>query len=89
MPRPRISPSGYLYAKEWEVAQAAWDQDDELRPSMNHIIETLESQNYSQKYIKARIKVICEQMPACSGYVPEAWMWFLGPNKSLKTSRNH
>lgn len=69
VPRPRISPSRYLYVKEWEAAQAAWDQDAELRPSMDHILETLESQNNSQKYIKARVKVVCEQMPACSGYV--------------------
>ncbi|KAG9041430.1 hypothetical protein FS837_012277 [Tulasnella sp. UAMH 9824] len=69
VPSPRISPLGYLYVKEWEAAQAAWDQDAELRPSMDHILETLESQGNSENYIKARIKVICEQMPACSGYV--------------------
>ncbi|KIO24244.1 hypothetical protein M407DRAFT_26359 [Tulasnella calospora MUT 4182] len=69
VPMPRVSSSGYMYIKEWEVAQGAWDHDDERRPSMDRILESLESQNNSEKYIKARIKVVCEQMPQYTGYV--------------------
>lgn len=63
IPTPRVSPSGHSYALEWEAAEAAWDHDAKLRPSMDHILGSLESQNKLPKtYLKARIKVICEQV---------------------------
>ncbi|KAG8897282.1 hypothetical protein FRC00_004589, partial [Tulasnella sp. 408] len=44
--------------------------EDRLRPSMDNILESLESHNKLGKiYLKARIKVICEQMPHLTGYV--------------------
>ncbi|KAG8925566.1 hypothetical protein FRC00_003858, partial [Tulasnella sp. 408] len=70
VPMPRVSSSGYIYAVEWEVAEAAWDHEDGLRPSMDNILGSLESHNKLGKiYLKARIKVICEQMPHLTGYV--------------------
>ncbi|KAG9041471.1 hypothetical protein FS837_012208, partial [Tulasnella sp. UAMH 9824] len=69
VPVPRASSSGQLYTREWEVARASWDHNFERRPSMDHILELLESRNDSQKYRGARIKVVCDQMPECTGYV--------------------
>lgn len=70
VPTPRVSSSGYIYTVEWEVAKAAWDHEDGLRPSMDTILESLESHNKLGKVnLKARIKVICEQMPHLTGYV--------------------
>ncbi|KAG8902790.1 hypothetical protein FRC01_009474 [Tulasnella sp. 417] len=68
-PMPIMSPSGYLYSTEWGLAQASWDHDAERRPTIDRILQSLELQENSQKFLRARIKVICDQMPECSGYV--------------------
>ncbi|KAG8932031.1 hypothetical protein FRC01_000402 [Tulasnella sp. 417] len=64
-----MSLSGYLYIKEWGAAQAAWDDDAERRPSIDRILESLELRDNPPRYLKARIKVVCDRMPECSGYV--------------------
>ncbi|KAG9017647.1 hypothetical protein FRB90_000384 [Tulasnella sp. 427] len=68
-PTPRISPSGYLYTREWDVAQAAWDHNAELRPSMDRILRMLEPLAKLQHFVEARIKVVCDEMPEYTGYV--------------------
>ncbi|KAG8915249.1 hypothetical protein FRC01_003726 [Tulasnella sp. 417] len=72
VPTPRISSSGYLYIKEWEAARAAWDHDDERRPSMERIFESLDFRNNSQRHLKARIKVVCHQMPEVTQDITES-----------------
>ncbi|KAG8901888.1 hypothetical protein FRC01_009721, partial [Tulasnella sp. 417] len=69
VPMPIMSPSGYLYSTEWGLAQASWDHDAERRPTIDRILQSLEPQEKSRTFLKARIKVICDRMPEYSGYV--------------------
>ncbi|KAG8973426.1 hypothetical protein FRC05_008817 [Tulasnella sp. 425] len=69
VPAPLISPSGYKYTREWDVAKAAWDHHPQFRPSMDRILQLLEPAQKPRPFIEARIKVVCEELPEYSGYV--------------------
>ncbi|KAG8948950.1 hypothetical protein FRC04_009151 [Tulasnella sp. 424] len=69
VPTPLVSPSGYDYTREWDVAQTAWDHDPQFRPSMERILQILEPPKKPEYFIEARIKVVCDELPEYTGYV--------------------
>lgn len=63
---PRMSSTGYLYTREWAVAQAAWNHNPQLRPNMAWILTSLQK---LAKRLEWRIKVVCDQTPQYDGYI--------------------